>query len=571
MNRTLVGALLGVSILVGPAFALSPRDELLRLVSDDVGFCFIVQDLGNQSESFLNSPFIEQFNSSALGLAVRAAPETRKLMETATYFQKQLQIDWVGLRKDILGDAVVLAYWPGPSGKPDAEQGLALIRARDSQVLATMMDRLNEVQKQAGTPTMPRKHNGTDYICWGESKGALCYYRNGPVLAVSHSESALHRVIDLDRQASSKEEPRLTKQMKQLGVDKTLAALLVNPRVFDPEMERKAALARGPESFVLKTLVNYWKALDGIALYGRIRKTDLELGMVIQAGTDRVPGPMRKMFIKDLQASELWRYFPENALLAVAGRVDSLALTEFVSGFIPEEGRKAIRETVDRAAGAAFDKDVVDILPYIGPDWGLCILAPAPAETTVFPHLIAALRILPGEKNNPMDQIALNALNAFSLVAVFSYNSNHQDQLSLKTLDRDNVKIKYFTNEKLFPPGIQPAYAWKDGFLIVASSPSAIQSFHASPSTTETAGSPSEIPVLRLSVREWRRFLKVHSDGLASFIAEKDQITKEDAVRRLKDLITGFELLDRVEIGQRSSPDQFTMVLRLRPAKPLQK
>jgi hypothetical protein len=571
LNRILFATFLVAVFRAGPALALSPRDELLRLVADDVGFCFVVQDLRGYAESFLDSPFFDQLNASPIGLAVRAAPETRKLMETAEFIQNKLQTDWVRLRNDILGDAVVLAFWPGPAGKPDSEQGLALIRAADAQALATMIHRFQDIQQQGGATAARRKHNAAEYTCWGEGKHTLCYYRNGPILAVSHNESALHRVIDLDLQSSTKEEPRLATQMKRLGVDKSLAALVVNPRVFDPEMEHKVAQARGPEGYVLKTLLTYWKALNAIAVFGRLQKTDLELGMVIQADAERLPGPLRKMFVKDVQASDLWRYFPDNALFAVAGRVDSPALAEFLSGFIPEEGRKVIREAVDRAAGAAFDKDMEKVLPCIGPDWGICALGPPPGDTGVFPQLIAALRILPGDKNNPVDQIVLSALNAFGMVAVYTYNSGHPDQLSFKTLDHENVKIKYFTNEKLFPRGIEPAFAWKDGFLIVASSPAVIQSLRASPATADSGRSIVEIPVMRLSIRDWRNYLKDRADSLAAFIAEKDQLPKDEALRRLTDFLAGLELFDRVEISQRSSPEHFTMMLRLRPAKPLQK
>ena len=55
------------------------------------------------------------------------------------------------------GDVVVFAYRPGPPGQPEREQGLALLRARDDALLARLIERINEFERDPAkfTPVKP--------------------------------------------------------------------------------------------------------------------------------------------------------------------------------------------------------------------------------------------------------------------------------------------------------------------------------------------------------------------------------------------------------------------------------
>src|SRR5262249_6429812 len=108
-------------------------EQLLRLVPDDVGFCLVLQDLRAQLVTFRSSPFWREFCASSVGRKLLDSPEAQKLAAVDEQLQKQLQIDWPRLRDELLGDAVVFAYRPGPPGKPDQEQGLFLVWARDAK------------------------------------------------------------------------------------------------------------------------------------------------------------------------------------------------------------------------------------------------------------------------------------------------------------------------------------------------------------------------------------------------------------------------------------------------------
>src|SRR6476620_11193089 len=110
--------------LIPSSRAAAPRDELLRLVPDDAGFCVVVQNLRDQLARLEHSPFAARFAASPLGRAFRDAPEARKLAALDQQLRTHLHVSWPQIRDDILGDAVVLAYVPGPPGQPEQERGL---------------------------------------------------------------------------------------------------------------------------------------------------------------------------------------------------------------------------------------------------------------------------------------------------------------------------------------------------------------------------------------------------------------------------------------------------------------
>src|SRR5260370_16475389 len=124
--------------------AASPRDELLRYVPEDVGFCFILQDFSGQMKTLAASPFSEQLDKSPLGKAFAGAKEMKQLLDLEKQLQNLIGLNSEELRDDILGDAVVFAFRPAPPGKPEKEEGLILVRARSEKKLQTLVDHIND-------------------------------------------------------------------------------------------------------------------------------------------------------------------------------------------------------------------------------------------------------------------------------------------------------------------------------------------------------------------------------------------------------------------------------------------
>ena len=194
-------------LTTAPLATATPRDELLRLVPDSVGFCLVVQDFRGHAVSLSNSPFLQQLSQSPLGVRIRAGEEVKNLDRIETKMKEKIGLDWARLRDDILGDALVLAYRPGPSGKPEQEQGVMLLRARNEKVLADLLDRVNKVQKEEGElkSLEERRHNDIVYYRRLEydkrterDKPPTFYYVHGPILAISTQESMIQQVIECD-------------------------------------------------------------------------------------------------------------------------------------------------------------------------------------------------------------------------------------------------------------------------------------------------------------------------------------------------------------------------------------
>src|SRR5262249_32431304 len=151
---------------------------------------------------------------------------------------------------DILGDAIVFAYRPGPPGKPEQEQGVILLRARNAKVLADLVERVNKVQKEEGElkELEERRHNDTVYYRRLEydkrteqDKPPAFYYVHGPILALSGQEAMLRQVLDCDQMRSADAVPDVTQRLREMNAESALLAVWLNPRAFDAEVEAKAA------------------------------------------------------------------------------------------------------------------------------------------------------------------------------------------------------------------------------------------------------------------------------------------------------------------------------------------
>src|SRR5206468_210244 len=107
-------------------------------------------------------------------------------------------------------------------------------------------------------------------------------------------------------------------------------------------------------------------------------------------------------------------------------------------------------------------------------------------------------------------------------------------------------------------------YALKDGYLVFASSPEALRRFGPAAAAKSSSG---EVPLLRLSAKALHQYLTERRDGLVPIVAEKNNLSKDEAGRRLDGLLAGLRLLDRVEISQSSEPGRLSLTLRVQTAQ----
>jgi hypothetical protein len=426
------------------------------------------------------------------------------------------------------------------------------------------------VQKETGElkELEPREYNGQKYFHRVERKEENYYWLNGPILALSSKEEMLRRVLERTRMPAG-DEPVVSRQLRLLGADRNLAALWINPRAFEPDMEQRAAAAVGPEAAVLQNVLRHWKTIDGLALGFDVHK-DLELSLGLRLRLEALPAATRRLLTEMARPSELWDRFPEDALVRIAGRADAPALLEVIGNLLSQTDRETLHDGLERNLGAVLGKSVVkDVLPFVGPDWGVCVLAPAATEAGWFPHILVALRVRPGDKKPSVDQALLSAVHFFAVAAVLEHNRKNKDAMTLQTAVQDQVEVQYLVSDTAFLPGLQPAFALANGYLVLASSPEAVRRFSAA--APRTPSPSAEQPLVRVSLSRLRDYLKARREPLAAAVAEKNGIAKEEAERRLDGLVLALQLFERLELSQRPGDGQVTLTLRLQTIEPLRK
>jgi len=549
------------------------RDELLRYVPEDVGFAVIVNRLRENVTALANSPFAEQLRRSPLGVSIASSADLQKLLKVERDLQQAFGLNWARLRDDVLGEALVFVYRPGPPGKPEQERGLFLLRAGNARGLADLIERVNKIQLGSGEikGLEEREYQGLKYFRRLERNDSSSYYHlRGPVLLLTSHEETLQQALERERTVGEKE-PALIGRLRQLGADAALLTLWLNPRAFDPQLEAKIARSEVRDADMLKVFRVYWEALDGVALMLKLER-ELSLALAVQARTAELPAPARRFLAEAAKPSELWRVFPEQALLAIGCRLDLAALVEMVGEFQAPAVRKAVQNDLNLKLGSLLGgKDFLrEILPCIGPDWGLCVAAPPAQGNDWFPHVLFGLRVSPGEELSPVDQALVSAIHFSAVMAVSTHNHSHPDQpLILKRLMQDKREVNYLFSERGLQPGLQPAFALAQGYLLLASSPEALRRLGNVASPAPLAAGP--VPLVRMSLKELRTYLLQRKEPIAQDMADKNHISPTEAAERLDKVLAVLQFVDRLELRQQPAKDQVVLTLAVQAAQPLKK
>jgi hypothetical protein len=555
--------------LAAPAVAASPRDDLLRYVPDDVAFCVVVQDLRGHAARLEQSPFVQVFRASPTARALRDSHEWERIRTIEARLRKVLGMGWTGLREDILGDAVVFACRTGAGGRKDEDQGLLLIRARTARALEGLVGHLNRVQKESGDlkELADCEWHGEHYWRRVDKKEVGYYCLRGAVLVFSGEEDMLRRALAAQRISASDAEPTLARRIREAGADEAFVALCVNPRALDAEVEAPRSGENGRPPPGAKTFAACWKALDSLVLSLSLDR-DVRVSLSVRGRPQAMPPAVRRFLEEAARPSDLWRFFPDNALLALAVHIPAPELFDAVGEFLPGGGRQSLAADLNRVLGAALGRDFVkDVLPAVGPDFGVCVAAPPPDEKAWVPQAFAALRLGVGDPESPLDKAVLSAVSSAAVLLVLSHNSQHPDRpLSLGSLKQDKQEVKYLSGDEVFPAGLLPALSLRGGYLVLASSPEALRRFRPS----DGAPAPeADVPLLRISVKDFRAYLRQRRGPLAGALATGKKAPRDEVMGHLDELLAALQFLDRIELRQRTQTGQAVFTLALQPAQSL--
>ncbi|MCS6864447.1 MAG: hypothetical protein RMJ56_11455 [Gemmataceae bacterium] len=560
-----------VASLSTPPVTAAPRDEALQLAPPDFALVAVLQNFRDHSTAILTSPFAEWFPSTALGQQWLTTGPLATLRDQLFPILASLEVTPQQFFHDIIGDAVVFAYNPAPPEKPDGERSVILLRPRKPELLTQLMGQLNDAQTQAKEiqGVVERRHGTHSYFERQRPQRPSDFYafRDG-VFIFTQSESDLKAALDRANRASRDQPPELVRRLTQLGVADAAAILLLQPRALDRELAAVLKNAKPEEQPLLTQFAQLWSAAESVAVY---LTTDhgVELGLAAHFHQEKLPPAAAKWLVGERTPSTLWRAIPDNALFACAGHLPARDLFDFL-GQLPTHNGPPLQKTLEQTFGPIIGKDKLpQVLQALGPDAGLWALPPAPEAK--FPVLVGAVRIsAEGEKAAVVHKALLQSLEYGFQTARITYNAQHTDQLELHEETVDGVTITSLRGTGL-PIGVQPCFAIKDRYLLVATSPAAISAFTPPPADTKPGGA---VLLARIHGPNLRRYLKDHRLDFVKFFTWADLIPPDAAPALGEQLATlgqALELAERVEVFVHGQPRGFKLFMRVKTTQPLRK
>jgi hypothetical protein len=523
------------------------RHELLMLLPDDFAVCLAMHDLRGNVARWEQSDWLKTFRQSPLGKSYLDAPELKQLQHLQSELKTHLGLDWPTLRDDLLGDTLIFSYTPGPKNKPDDERGLFLLHVRKPDLLLQFIDKLNAAQMKADKLKLtPLEHKGSTYYRRVEGGKTQFYFVKDSLAAVASKEEIIQAFLDR-RAAPAKDNPWKAR-FQRAGAESAFVTLCINPRMLDAEILH-ANKKDDP-------LPGYWRALEGIFVTAGI-KDEAEVRLSIQADVEKLPEWARPAFTQTMTASSLWQRFPEGSVLTIASKTDFAGAFDALKLLMPEKDRKKLVNDLQGTFGALLPRDPLNaILPNIGPDWGVCVL---PAKDRAhLPQAMFALAVKPGTKEEPIDQALFKAADFFAGIAVLEHNRNNLDAIiRINTVKQVNAEVRYLSNDKFFPAGVQPACALKEGFLLFATSPEAIARFRL---RDKIGSEPKESPLVRVSAAELAKLLEQRRETILHRLPE------QNSKRNLDNIIGLLGLFDHLTLSQHGDGRQASWSIRLTPA-----
>lgn len=553
MNRV---AFLAIVLFAIPALA-APRDELLRAVPEDYTFCVVVQNLRGDGKN-ADASFHKVLSRSPLVALLRQSPEAQQVANVLETILKEFDITPEQLFNDILGDALVFSYRKGPAGKPEAEEGLILLHARDEKLLARLVEKINAEQLKTGELKAVEKIADKDGDIFRrvkavEGEPADYYTVRGHRLVFSNKQAQLTTALK-KLAAEDKTDSPIISRMKQLGVDDAPIVALVNPRGFDGDLAEMSKSGKGSEQAFLKEFGKYWHAVDSAAVFLRYSPV-IELGLSVHVRKSDLPKVAVAFFSEASKRSPLWDRVPEDALFAAVGRIHLESFASLLSTFLTDQDRIKVFDAIGDAARPFLESDNFATLARgLGPDVGFWLSAPIAESKTWVPDAMLALKVASTPEGKQAEEAALKGLDFAARFLCLS-----QKGMRIHSEKQGPVNVQYLTHPELFPTGFKPAFASKGGYLLVAGSPQTIARFEAP--TSEATGA-NEVPLIRVSVAAWRKYLLEHRTEIGKFLAAANKLEPAAFDAQLDKLMPVLESMERVELVQRSTSDRVTLALR---------
>ena len=579
--------LIGLSFLsvVGSAGWVTAEVSPLDLVGESAALCLEVPRLEETWKRIQHSRMAER---------VKAFPPYDRFVSGPGFQQWMLIEKYVAqatgqrLSEQLLGlcaDSLVIAVYLPDGAKP---QGIAIARARDSASLRQAVDAWGKLEPQHVDQT--RQHRGQTYIQRAKSAGSkevLYYTVVDRTLALSDQEALVRQAIDLQQAAAARAESReptgaadrslrespLYRTARARLNDDSVAFLHVNARAWDKALREGAKDDEAGAIAVLKV----WQHVSTLA--GSLRFDEgLALDLVAELDRERLPKGWTQ-FVQSSKATTGWAdRIPNDALLAIAGRVDVRPLVQMWLAAMADaksddfvRGRRVLRSLL--AGRDLFD----DVLPGVMSD--VLIHASVQKDVVVGTAPFELLGVLTWKPEAAATSSTEHPPLASSLDNALQFGLNFMAGHLAHELPESNVVVGSETTGattirwlKGLAPW-EPAYGIEAQRLIVSSSRAKLSREMAA---ADTISAEPRIPS-RLTRHEQRFFaattqlvwfdsaqnrqaLATHSDWIATTLAQRSPESKPKIASRLSHLGEVLQLFDSAFLAGSLSSDHVRVV-----------
>jgi hypothetical protein len=410
ISTTLVPAFL-FSLLCAGATALcaglptpQPTDALLRLVPPDVAVVVTIDNLRDQTNTFLKSRLADNLRRLPAVKAWLASEKYQHFERSRAQIETMLGTNLTDVRDELVGDAVVLALRLPPDAPADASQakGILLVQARDPALLGRLIRVVNTIQQESGelAGVAQRQRNGTTYHVREFPAAAnrppewYVAYSDG-TFAFSNSEALIQSVIDRkargqDDKDGAKAGPKVDpglggltrlKAVQSKLPERALARLFIDPRQFERLLAGAPRPSKPSEARITATLERYLAAVD----YAGAALTWNDESIVIHSVETLNPSlldPWLRHWAGDTRRVDpTLARVPPSALAVASGHVDALAFFDAIAQIVPLEDQPKLTNIETMVTGLMLGHDLRSkVLPGVGPGAIAYLDAPSDME-----------------------------------------------------------------------------------------------------------------------------------------------------------------------------------------------
>ncbi len=473
--RTRIAAALAllVALNASPVRGGEAVDALVRLLPGEPALCVVIEDLRGHAEKVRDKHLVNALFDSPLAQLLPQGLHRETLAEVERILQTHVQATLGEIVDDVLGDAVVLAYWPARDNEP--ERSVILAKTRNPERAATMLNRLHAVQRQTGQVEKieTRSLGEASYFRLLEAGGKEQFQGIHKSVLVLTEEERIFRHV-LQGLTAPGQPGDFHRRFEQWGREPALVRVMLSPRVFDAELASKADTPPESEAAFVKEFLRYWRSIESLGLTLAL-DSDVTLSLHVRAETAKLPPHARRLLTEATQPSALWNYVPPDAVIAVGGRWDADAAWQIFQAFLPPESSRDLRASLEQNSQALFGLDFHEqIVKRLGPDV-VAYVAPPSGLFSVIPEAVLAVRIR-SEGDRRLESEYSDALKTLAGVIALARTQAGQPTVT-RTRYTSFGRIVYLDGQGMPIPGMQPAAAIKDGCLVLALSPDSIVRF----------------------------------------------------------------------------------------------